>query len=430
MASRLKNLLPALIEGIPVYVKNEIVPEAGRRIILHDYPNSDTRYVEDQGKLPPKFSMSVYVSGADFQNRAEQVERVLNQEGKISVSMPTFGVKSLFAMPYRKDASQREVGEIRFECEFVDGTTLAGPAVAPATAQTVYALGDTARESVEVSLADLWSVPDVTSNVLGAEFDLNQLTESINTVRASVNNVGDISGIQDFIEENTPTLVRDAVELSDAFVGLWQSISVGLEDGKSISELIELTKYGSGLTLSLSDIKNATTDEQVSTDSYTIPLWPETTAIRIKRNLNRLSLVNGARMCALITAYEQASAATYKTDTDIEETRQSLEDATHRLMVVDTENKLLIQSQPEVRSAVKDLRLAALAVLEKKEQSAYSLTTIENQTAIGSFCESYLLYGEEFSTAEAVTTRAIEIRELNPLMPVDKLQGTTTVFQT
>jgi prophage DNA circulation protein len=429
MTTRLKDLLPALIEGIPVFVKNEIQSEGGRKIILHEYPNSNTRFVEDQGQLPPRFSMSVFVSGEDYINRAEQLERVLNQEGKISVSMPNFGVKSLFAMPFRKDATQREVGEIRFECEFVEGTIISGPIIAAPTSQTVFGMGDIARLSVKDVLGDLWSVPSVTSNVLSAEFDLKQLTKSINIMKASVNNVGDISVLQSLIEQNTPTLVRDALELSDAFVGLWQEVSIGLTGGQSIPELVELTRYGSGLTLSLSDIRNANTDEQAPEDDFTIPLWPTTTANRIKRNLNRLSLVNTGRICALITAYEQAADTTYKTDTEIEETRQALEDANQRLMRVDTDNKTLVQSQPEVRRAVEDLRLASLAVLDQKEQSAYILTTIENQVSIGSFTEAYMLYMEDLTTAEAVTSRGIEVRALNPLQPADRLTGTTTVFQ-
>jgi prophage DNA circulation protein len=427
--SRLTGLLPASWKGITFLVKNEVLAEGGRRIVLHDYPNSSTRFVEDQGELPPKFSITAFVTGADFIDRAAQLERALREKGKGSLSMPTFGKRILFAMPYKKDASQTAVGEIRFELSFVAGTARSGPIICRPSSETVYAQGDDARQAINTSVDDLWQVPSNSPNVLSAEFDLQEMTSAVRKITSATNNAGDINTLADLIDQNTPNIVRDSGDMASAIVDLWQSVSVGLTGGAGLSQLLELTSFGSQLSLSLSDIKNANTPDTEDSDSDEIPLWAATTASRIKRNQNRLSTVNACRVAALVSAYEQAADATYGTDNEIEETRLNLEVAHQRLMRVDTSDKTLIQSQPGVRASVELIRLTALRVLDEKEQSAFELTTITNNVQISSFVQGYTLYAESFTTSEDATTKGLEIRALNPTLPADKLIGETTVLQ-
>lgn len=428
--SRLIQLLPASWKGIPFLIRSEMLTEGGRRIVLHDYPNSSERFVEDLGQLPPKFSITAFVTGEDFIDRADQLERALNEPGKGRLSMPTFGVRSLFALPYTKDASQKDVGEIRFELKFVAGRTVSGPSRAPNTPQSVYATGDTAREKIAEALEDLWIEPDTTANVLTAQFDLEQFTDAINQITAVANNIAEITRIVDFIAINSPSIVRSASTLATTFMSeLWQTVSVGLSGGAGLSILQDLTKFGSQLSLSLSDIRNATVLTTPSSDSDDIPLWAETTALRLERNQNRLSLINSGRVSALVSAYEQAADTTYNTDQEIEETRLTLENEHQRLMRVDTADKTLVQSQSGVRRAMEDIRLAALSVLDQKEQSAYSLKSITVGSPIGAFILAYDLYAEELTTVEDLNTKGLEVRSLNPGQAADKLIDNITVLQ-
>ena len=421
--TRLKKLLPASFKGIPFLVKNEVLSEGGRRIILHDYPNSSERFVEDQGELPPKFSMTAFVTGPDFIDRAEQLERALREEGKGSLSMPTFGIKKLYALPYRKDASQKEVGEIRFELEFVAGRSISGPAVSPKTPKTVYSQGDIAIEKIGNTLSEQWIIPNTTVNVKAAQYDLEQYTRAISKISTILSNPNELETISKFIYANSPSIVRSGIDISSSFVGdLCQTVSVGLSAGKGISKLLNLTSFGSELSLSLSDVLNAVV-------GFDIPLWNQTTAQRIIRNRNRMSLVTAGRVAMLATSYEQAADTTYKTDAEIEEVRSSLESEHQRLMIEDTSDDTTVQAQPEVRNAIEELRNSALNVLGQKEQSVYSLTTITNNVPVSSFVQSYTLYAEDFQLSTEVCARGLELRELNPTLPADKLVGEITVFQ-
>lgn len=426
-----RKLLPASFKGVPFLVRSEVLTKGGRRLVLHEYPNSSDRFVEDLGELPPAFTVTAFVTGDDFLDRAAQLERALTEEGKGRLSMPTFGARTLYAAPYRKDASQTEVGEIKFYLDFVAGRSISGPTKAPKTPQTVYAQGDAARTQIGTALETAWIEPTETSNVQTAEFDLNQAAASIQLLKTSVNNSQDLTTIVDFINSNSPSIVRDASAMNDTLINkLWQNVSVGLSGGSGVHILQDLTRFGSGLSLSLADIRGASiSDDQIIDESTDIPLWSATTGGRNIRNQNRLSLVNAARVAALVSAYEQAADTAYNTDTEIEETRLSLEENHQRLMRVDTNDKTLIQSQPRVRRAVEDIRLSTLDVLDQKEQAAFTLVTIENQTPVSSFVLAYQLYAEILETDEDLTNKGLEIRELNPTLPADKLIGDTTVLQ-
>lgn len=430
MVGRLKQLLPASWKGIPFFIRSEMLTEGGRRIVLHDYPNSSERFVEDIGALPPKFSITAFVTGDDFIDRAGQLERALQEPGKGRLSMPTFGARSLFALPYKKDASQTNVGEIRFDLEFVAGRTVSGPSAAPKTTQTVYAQGDAAREQIATALEDVWITPTGTANVIASQYDLEQFTAAVDELSAVVNNNAAINKLTKSIGANSQQIVRTPSVLADTFIrGLWQSVSVGLSDGAGLSTLSAVTKFGSQLSLSLSDIKNASVPAGNNADSDVIPLWRPTTAGRAERNQNRLSLINAGRVASLVSAYEQAADATYSTDIEIEEARLALATEHQRLMRDDTEDKTLIQSQAAVRRTVENVRVSALDVLDQKEQSAYTLTDIDNITPISAFILSYNLYAEQITTIDDLTARGLEIRALNPTQPADKLSDSVTVLQ-
>lgn len=428
--SRLRGLLPATFKGIGFYVRSEVLTEGGRRIVLHDYPNSSERFVEDLGELPPKFTITAFVTGPDFLNRADQLERALKEEGAGRLSMPTLGAVTVFALPYRKDATQADVGEVRFELSFAAGRPISGPRRAPNTVETVYSLGDKARKASGDALEKKWTEPKETSNVITAIYDLEQCAKSTDLLLTSLKNVADVNAINKFVGFNAPSIVRSGVYIKRVFVDkLWQTLSVGLSGGAGLASLIGLTSFGALLSLSLSDIQSASVSSTSNSTSTDVPLWPQTTAARTIRNNNRLSLINTHRINALIVAYEQAADKTYQTDQELDEIRSNLEDQHQRLMRVDTENRDLPQSDSAVRDAIEVLRLASLSVLDQKDQSAYSLTTLTLNVAKSAFVLSYDLYAESLTNSGQIVDRAIVIRGLNPEMPADRLAGDVMVLQ-
>lgn len=188
-----------------------------------------------------------------------------------------------------------------------------------------------------------------------------------------------------------------------------------------------MTLFGGGLPLSIRRM-SVNASSPVPTGA-TVPLWPATTAQRIARNDNREAIVYANRVAALVGAYEIAAAQDYRTLEEINEVRSQLESANERLMRVDTQDRDIIQSDDQVRNAVLNLRIAALDVLEQKRQEAFETVTVTRQTPASAFVEAYRLYAEEIVSPDAMQTRAIELRRLNPDKKSTALNGDITAFR-
>ena len=444
--NRVSQLLPASFRGVPFRVRGEVLPEEGRKIVLHEYVNSSERFVEDLGQLPSKFTVTAFVHGQDFQARAAALRQALNERGPGELTLPVFGTEEVYALQYRIDASQTSVGEISFQLEFAAGRPAAGPSVAQRDIEEVWDLGDQARASIEDAFGSLWG--DITSaaNAAVAQSDTIQAFTDVVSDFSQILGSGSltsINGILRSVQLNSPALIRDATDLASKLIGsdivnpgLWQTISFGISDlvrsGLAISEAFDasmrLTSFGGGLSLSLSTIRGASTP-QVGSNGSTIPLWPDNTIQRIRRNANRENMVYANRVAALVTAYELAAAQEYSTLDELNETRSRLEDANETIMRVETSDGELIQSQSSVRFAVAALRLAALDVMEQKRQTAYDTVSVSGVPSVSAFVEAYDLYAEEFTEPDLLEQRAIDLRALNPEKRATDLGGTITAFR-
>lgn len=422
--NRTSQLLTASFKGVSFPIRSEALIEGGRKLILHEYINSDQRFVEDQGQIPPKFSITAFVHGVDFIARSKQLEQVLNEEGPGRLSMPVFGVVEAYAGAYTKDASQLSVGEITYIIPFFVGRPAPGPSIARTSIEDVYQLGDEARQAIEEIFTGLYEAPETSVNAVAAVGDLNNIMNDIGNTISTILPVEDLEKVLriiDTVSLNAPKLVRNSSALSALsfsgvpdLPGLWQQISLGLSKatalGNGIEQLALLTNLGGGLSLSINEVNRS-----VSSDSSfsTLPLWPATTRQRIDRNTARQVIANANRVASLVGLYEVAAARSYTTDVEITDARLVIEEIHERIMRVETVDTSLIQSDPLIRSTIEDVRLAALNVLGQKEQEAFEIVTDNANSPTSVFVRSYLLYAEDFINIDQLADRTTELANLN-----------------
>jgi len=436
--NRISQLLPASFRGVSFSVSSEVLPEEGRKIVLHEYVNSSERFVEDLGQLPGKFTVQAFVHGADWRARADALRAALNTSGPGELVLPVFGAQDVYALPYSVDSSHREVGEIRFTLEFALGRPSAGPDTARRDIEDVYDLGDIAREAIERVFGEIWRIPATSANSIVGRFDfitsLNSVADEFLTL-LPISYVSDIQSIINISTSTAPNILRGVTGPASEIISIWQKTSLGISSlissGRSISgafdSFMNMTLFGGGLPLSLRRMSGSATSPVAP--GATVPLWPATTAQRIARNDNREAIVYANRVAALVGAYEIAAAQDYRTLEEINEVRSQLESANERLMRVDTQDRDIIQSDDQVRNAVLNLRIAALDVLEQKRQEAFETVTVTRQTPASAFVEAYRLYAEEIVSPDAMQTRAIELRRLNPAQKSTALNGDITAFR-
>lgn len=446
-----KKLVQASFRGVTFGIRAEILTPAGRRIVVHEYPGSNQRFVEDLGEMPPSFRLTAFVSGPNWQTRAYQLEQALRQSGPGRLVMPSFGALDVYALPYRKEMTQDAVGEVRFDLEFAAGRASPGPSKSDLSVEDVYSRGDTARSKLQDALKQAWRGARTVGTAVAAAHDIQRSVEGIVTgVRraAKAKSLPELLGIAGGMIRNAGSLARNGNTLAGVFgagtidnPGLWQSVSMSLSNGAAIEQMAGLTSFGATLSISLVDmasgIETTFTGEVSPTSSFlttgsntdAVPVWPDNTQDRRNRNANRQAMVQATRLNALVVAYEQAADATYQSQDDVQLVRSQLEARHERMMRVDVADESLIQSDEAVRQAVEDVRLAALEVLGRKEQSAYFLTTNDHPVASSSLLMAYALYAESLTSVDSLAGRADVLRALNPAMPASRLSGAVTILQ-
>lgn len=437
---RTENMLQASFRGVRFFVRTESMSEGGRRIVLHEYPNTPNRFVEDLGELPPKFRVQAFVHGETWLEDATALEVALKTEGPAVLVMPTLGSISVHALPYSMDASQRSIGEISFALEFAVGTNIGGPERSTIDVEIVFAEGDAARRALKDALETAWRIASDVLTLLTGEFDTETLMRG--AVAALATYVGNeqlakVLKIASRTQLNPASLVRSGALLAGTFfgtdaagLGFWQQVSVSIAGGDGLDAALSLTTLGAGDDLSLNDVTGASSaNDTTSSEETAILLWPENTTTRETRNFNRKLLVQSNRIGALILAYEQAANKTYSTQEAVRVAREKLEAAYNNIMRVDIADGDNIQNNESVRRAVNTIRLSALAILGTKEQEAYSLDQLESVAPTTVNVLAYNLYKESLKSTVDLATLSDALRALNPAQnPVD-INGDVEVFK-
>jgi prophage DNA circulation protein len=430
-----EQLLEASFKGVTFRVREESLPTSGRRTVLHDYPNSDQRFVEDLGAIPAQFSISAFVHGADWLDKAKALERVLSEPGAGRLSLPSFGVHTVWALPYKKRTSHEALGIVEFDLEFASGRPVSGPGEAAPNVEDVFGAGDAVRDSVGTGYAGLAGVPNLdaigeqamTSDLLNAISDIEGLI--LGAVDPSV--LADIQALIGKITASAPVLLATPSQLAEMLFsnselaqGLWSLISIGSTVSSSATGAMSgalsfVQSFGRSLPIRQYDIENGVRVEPGAGTS----LWPADTAQRIQRNEARRLFVDSQRICGLAVAFEAGASADYGTQADILSAIDALETAYGEVAYAPSG---LATLQP-VRDSLRAVRLAALDVISAKLQSAYQVTSVEVTQPASPLTLSYRLYAEQLNTPSAVTDRALILRDLNPQLPADSLAGAVTV---
>jgi prophage DNA circulation protein len=133
---------------------------AGRKTIEHNYPDSSRRYLEDNGREVPNFTLTMILHGPSIQRDWAALHNALTQPGPGTLKHPWWGTRRVSVMGrYTVKRDDKNAGWIEVECEFGEGTSAAFPARMTAIPAMV---GVRARELVDLAtqeLASRWETP-------------------------------------------------------------------------------------------------------------------------------------------------------------------------------------------------------------------------------------------------------------------------------
>ena len=203
----------------------------GKKAPVSEFPNQDQGAVQDLGQTTPRYPVSCYIDGADYDLAADRFWAALNEPGPGELQHPRYGVISVLPTSIKQvEQFVDGAGRATFEIDFVqaDAIALEYPRTAGLSSASVGASVDDAGDAINESLADVEleepgalaalkeNVLDGLDAVRGAFDTITGITGITGGIRTSIN-----STIQQITTE-IDTLIAAPVDLTTSLLSLYR----------------------------------------------------------------------------------------------------------------------------------------------------------------------------------------------------------------
>jgi hypothetical protein len=423
--------LQAKFKGVSFYVRNESIDQLGQKMIVHDYPQTQSRYVEPQGKVPNEFSLDIFFAGITYQDDFKLFKSAIEDSTAGRLYLPTFGIiNNVVALPASASASQESIGEISMTVKFSVTITKPSPTKTDSTTQDISYNAEITRALIGTSFIASFSAPSTIDNITTAISDTNNLAIACNGI---VNNP---AGLNVFLNAmpsaiSNPTQFVSLLLNQNDPLGFLENIAVSLSGNQAFNTFTQFATFSNNLSNSVYELTNNI--QPFPCGTITIPrlsvntninLWDNDTYYRQERNQNRLAIVNLFRMVGLIGMYEAASGMTYTTTEDITTTRSILDSYYEALIENDTTGVII----PQLKYNLDQIKGMTYDILKAQNQNVYSISTIQIDKPYSVKLLTYDLYSEYIQNELQLNTYASIIQGLNRSMPAHLLQGIIKVI--
>lgn len=213
----LRDLSPASFRGIRFYVPKDSLDE-GRRTIDHQWVDSNRRYAEDNGFIPPEFKLNIILTGQNLPGQVAALRAALNAPGPGTLKHPWAGVHRCSVKgPHKIEREDTDSGVVKIEACFLrdDGpvfmAVLSGiPAVVAGLAASVtssaVSVFPTSYGAGTTTLASRTAIGVQIANIGRALEDLSGLGREVRTIINAADTLADEP-------ERLAGLIGDAVRL-------------------------------------------------------------------------------------------------------------------------------------------------------------------------------------------------------------------------
>lgn len=144
----------ASFRGVEFLVSAESVT-VGRKIAVHEYPNRNTRFVQDLGLLPNEIVLSCLVHGRNSIEDRDNIIRVMQQAGRGLLVTPFFGEMMVTPRPTTITHDKREQGVFYFTISFLSDSGSQFPTQVADARNVSASQGDQIRQSAAESLTNV-----------------------------------------------------------------------------------------------------------------------------------------------------------------------------------------------------------------------------------------------------------------------------------
>jgi prophage DNA circulation protein len=351
----LERLYTASFRGVEFYV-TDASTRGGRKLVTHEFPNTDRRYVEDLGRLQKEFTVSAIISGNNYIQDRNSLIEALETPGRGLLVHPFYGNLQVVPRPYTLIEDTRELGRARFDITFQRSEENIFPEANFSNLSNISRQADNSLDRSVQDIIDNFNVdPNFPDNFTDAQNTIDRIVGSFESnSRTSI--------------RNRDNLNQFDAELKDAERDKNQAIDNPEQLSEQIKQLIELLER----VLEGSDRKIRVYSRFYDIGDNRARL-EQNTQQRIERQINRDTLNKAIQAAALIQSYRNAVMIEYGNIRELNENRNLLEDQYKKVLASDITSN-------ETKREIETLRNEVRKFFEEEELNVNRIDEINVNT--------------------------------------------------
>lgn len=382
--SWLDNLRPASFRGVPFFVESS-KKALGRRAVVHEFPNRETPYTQDMGRVATAWTLDGHVLGTDYDVEKRKLEEAFNKYGPGELIHPYDGLQNV------------QIGNVEFTESTKEGAILYFSA-------TIYEAGSLDfPKSVDDKAAILAEASDQAIADAKADFDDNF----------------SITGLPGFAVDSARAKIAAAQKMYDeSNKGLRDIADAGAELAYSTRNLVaetnDLLKSPSQLSQKLLDsfnlLKSTFSNVNFQTDALTAfftfgasDVGGDTTGmtpVRAKEAANKDIFNNFMRRVAAASASVTAQQGEYDSFQEAEEIRDQITEV--------IEEQIRTGEDTEVYQSLIDVKAALVSALPDEDADMPLLKQYTTEAVVSSLELAYDLYQDPRAEADIIARNKIQ----------------------
>lgn len=217
----------ATFRGVTFFVEASEI-SAGRRNVVHEYPQRDVPFAEDMGRAAREFAVEGYVIGDDYMVQRDRLLTALEGSGPGELVHPYYGKRQVsLKSPPRVRESTRDGGMATFSLEFVETpekpTEPTSIIDAVSKAKTTAALSYTAvaDEFIAKYVTNAALTSSVSSAIRSATATMNS---ALRTVAVEEQKLATLKSRITGLTQSAAALVRTPVDIVNGLGGMFDLV--------------------------------------------------------------------------------------------------------------------------------------------------------------------------------------------------------------
>lgn len=306
---RQENLHEAEFKGVK-FACNVTTQGVGRSKIIHEFANSDTDNIEDQGKQPRSYKLTAIIIGVDYRSQRDALLTAIDGDAAPGVLIhPFYGrIENAVAMPVEFDENVNTLGRLEIPITFRISDSDGIPAATQLSTSGIANRKNNTISAVNTDFSETYSV----NNAFQGNYESSQskainlvdvIRASVTTTSIATQNQASYFAKVDAFSRNINSLVNNPSGMGEGITQLMGDIS-GLYDtpGQTLAVAQKFFNFGSG----------------------DIPI-NQTTAGLIERQRNNTAFNEAVRVSALSVGYQASSEIDFVTVDEVEAVQRELE---------------------------------------------------------------------------------------------------------